>query len=102
MRRFARGLGPADQLQSLGISIAANLPGVGQNLQDHLQLPVVYQSTAERPLPRLLTGNTLFVNTRKQRANAAPDLQLNFTPAMPIPFVPILNIPVPVGIFLPI
>lgn len=30
------GIGPADQLGSLGIDVAADLPGVGQNLQDHL------------------------------------------------------------------
>jgi choline dehydrogenase len=30
------GLGPAEQLQRLGIQVAHNLPGVGQNLQDHI------------------------------------------------------------------
>jgi choline dehydrogenase len=30
------GIGPADHLASLGIVVVANLPGVGQNLQDHL------------------------------------------------------------------
>lgn len=29
------GIGPADHLNSLGIEIVADLPGVGQNLQDH-------------------------------------------------------------------
>src|ERR1051326_7926980 len=29
------GLGPADHLRALGIAVLADLPGVGQNLQDH-------------------------------------------------------------------
>ena len=29
------GLGPADQLRSLGIDVVQDLPGVGQNLRDH-------------------------------------------------------------------
>lgn len=96
------GIGPAEHLRSLGIPVVCDLPGVGQNLQDHLQLPVVYQSRVPRTMPKLLTGNTLFTNTRTDRVDAPPDLQLNFTPALPAPFVPILNVPVPVGIFLPI
>jgi choline dehydrogenase len=36
------GVGPADDLRSLGISVVADLPGVGKNLQDHpsITLPV--------------------------------------------------------------
>jgi choline dehydrogenase-like flavoprotein len=32
------GLGPASELQQLGIAVVANLPGVGRNLQNHSQL----------------------------------------------------------------
>jgi choline dehydrogenase len=39
------GLGPADELRRLGIGVAADLPGVGANLQDHLQVPVQYACT---------------------------------------------------------
>ncbi len=35
------GLGPADHLRSFGIPVACDLPGVGQNLQDHHEVPVV-------------------------------------------------------------
>jgi choline dehydrogenase-like flavoprotein len=35
------GIGPADELKSCGITPVANLPGVGQNLQDHLDIDVV-------------------------------------------------------------
>jgi choline dehydrogenase len=96
------GVGPADHLQAQGISVVADLPGVGQNLQDHLQLPVVYAAKTERPLPALLTGEVLFVRTRPGGEGIGPDLQLNFTPAVPRPLAPVLNIPVPVCIFLPI
>ncbi len=37
------GLGPADELQALGIPVLRDLPGVGANLQDHLQIRAVYQ-----------------------------------------------------------
>ncbi len=96
------GIGPAAHLQEMGITVVADVPGVGQNLQDHLQLPVVFTSKHDRELPTLLTGNTMFINTRKERPDAVPDLQVNFTPAVPKPLAPVLNIPIPVGIFLPI
>jgi len=32
------GIGPADQLSDLGIDVVADRPGVGANLQDHLEL----------------------------------------------------------------
>ena len=35
------GLGPADHLAEHGISAIADLPGVGQNLMDHHEVPVV-------------------------------------------------------------
>ena len=37
------GVGPADHLRALNIPVVADLPGVGQNLQDHLFLAVAYQ-----------------------------------------------------------
>jgi choline dehydrogenase len=39
------GIGPADHLQALGIDVVADLPGVGQNLQDHLAAGVLYHCT---------------------------------------------------------
>jgi choline dehydrogenase len=39
------GLGPADELRTLGIEVVADLPGVGQNLQDHLFSALVYRCT---------------------------------------------------------
>ncbi len=37
------GIGPANLLQKYGITTLVNLPGVGQNLQDHLQIRSVYK-----------------------------------------------------------
>ncbi|MDX1512373.1 MAG: choline dehydrogenase [Gammaproteobacteria bacterium] len=39
------GIGPGDLLQKLGISVVRDLPGVGENLQDHLQIRAVYKCT---------------------------------------------------------
>ena len=39
------GLGPAKPLQALGIPVVADLPGVGDNLQDHLQIRLIYKIT---------------------------------------------------------
>jgi choline dehydrogenase len=39
------GIGPVRLLSSLGIPVVADLPGVGENLQDHLALRLVYKCT---------------------------------------------------------
>ncbi|MDO5646784.1 GMC family oxidoreductase [Paracoccus sp. (in: a-proteobacteria)] len=44
------GIGQGDRLRDLGINVAHHLPGVGENLQDHLQLRTVYQITGARTL----------------------------------------------------
>jgi choline dehydrogenase-like flavoprotein len=41
------GIGPADQLKSHGIACVADLPGVGENLVDHPEVPIV--ATASGP-----------------------------------------------------
>jgi choline dehydrogenase len=37
------GLGPANRLQSLGVPVIKDIPGVGENLQDHLQIRAVFK-----------------------------------------------------------
>ena len=37
------GIGPADVLAQAGVSLLHELPGVGRNLQDHLQIRTVYR-----------------------------------------------------------
>jgi choline dehydrogenase len=44
------GIGPADWLSPLGIDIVLDKPGVGRNLQDHLQQRAIYKVTGVRTL----------------------------------------------------
>jgi len=44
------GIGPADWLSELGIDIVLDKPGVGRNLQDHLQQRAIYKVTGVRTL----------------------------------------------------
>jgi len=37
------GIGPADLLQRHGVAVRHALPGVGENLQDHLQIRLIYE-----------------------------------------------------------
>ena len=98
------GIGPEDELERHGIPVRHRLPGVGRNLQDHLDVLVVQRAT--RPvsmgisvatLPALLkhlfdyvihrrgplTSNSAegggFI--RSSAAETIPDLQFHFTPA---------------------
>jgi choline dehydrogenase len=52
----ASGLGPAGLLVQHQVPVAVDLPGVGENLQDHLQLRTVYRVQGAR------TVNTLYRN----------------------------------------
>ncbi|MGB3835664.1 GMC family oxidoreductase [Castellaniella sp.] len=47
------GVGPAERLRQLGVPVVHDLPGVGENLQDHLQLRMIYR------LSKGMTLNTL-------------------------------------------
>ncbi len=93
------GIGPVDHLTSVGVEPRVDLPGVGENLQDHPFVLVCYESTkpesladAEKPrslleyvLRRsgLLTSNVgeamAFIRTRP--GLPAADVQLLFGPA---------------------
>jgi choline dehydrogenase-like flavoprotein len=44
------GIGPADELKRHGIAVALDRPGVGRNLQDHLQLRLIYQVSGIKTL----------------------------------------------------
>ena len=47
------GIGPGELLQRHGIPVVADLPGVGANLQDHLQIRSVYQVRGAQTLNQL-------------------------------------------------
>ena len=44
------GIGPATQLQENGIPVVRNRPGVGKNLQDHLQLRAIFRVSGVKTL----------------------------------------------------
>ena len=41
------GIGPADHLRTVGVKVVSDLPGVGGNLQDHLDLFVIAECTGD-------------------------------------------------------
>lgn len=73
------GIGPAETLKTHGVPIVTDLPGVGQNLQDHLILSVCFLSKYDHPSPPTLIAETgLFVHTRDGVTGESPDLQVKF------------------------
>lgn len=46
------GIGPADDLNRLGIRVNADLPGVGRNLHDHLLTFVIHEASRDIPPPQ--------------------------------------------------
>ncbi|MEH2252210.1 GMC family oxidoreductase [Nostoc sp.] len=78
------GIGDAAQLRAMGISIVVDLPGVGQNLQDHIVVPVPYEATGD--LHTAISSNGiaeagLFLHS-EGNLEAAPDLELIFGPIL--------------------
>jgi choline dehydrogenase len=70
------GVGPADHLHAHGIDVIADLPGVGENLQDHLLSPVIFSAEREvgPPSPGLPACQThLFWRSRP--GLIVPDIQ---------------------------
>jgi choline dehydrogenase len=90
------GIGPAEHLKSRGINVVHDLPGVGENLQDHIGFPLLFRSKkpvsllAAKSITNLLryilfkrgmfTSNLIeacaFIRTKS--GIVAPDLQLHF------------------------
>jgi choline dehydrogenase len=80
------GIGDAAQLQALGISVVADLPGVGQNLQDHLLFPVAYQATQDlHPASTSSIAEAGFFLHSEGDTEVAPDLQFFFGPNLFVP-----------------
>ncbi len=36
------GIGPADELRAVGVTVTHDLPGVGKSLQDHINIPITF------------------------------------------------------------
>jgi choline dehydrogenase len=64
------GIGPAAALSRHGITVAADLPGAGANLHDHLRLSIRWRSRVTLPGSSVTAG--LFTRTR---GASIPDLQ---------------------------
>jgi choline dehydrogenase len=97
------GVGPADLLQKYGIDIVLDAPGVGHDLQDHMQVRVVNRcpqritlnDVVNHPLRRILAGAqyaafrtgplTIAAGTsgaffKTSPRLATPDIQIHFLP----------------------
>jgi choline dehydrogenase len=71
------GIGPADHLKSVGMDVRQDLPGVGSNLQDHLDLFVISECTGDhtydkygRPFWAALAGLQYMLSKTGPAANA--------------------------------
>lgn len=76
------GLGPADHLKEQGIDVIHDLPGVGQNLHDHLLLGTAYESIVDLRPPELAAEAGLFTWTPEGDRDKAPNLQYFFGPVL--------------------
>ncbi len=69
------GIGPADELRSLGIEPAADLPAVGASLQDHPVIVVSYAARMPLPASRYNNGE-VYAAVRSAPDASYPDLHL--------------------------
>src|SRR5271170_6861410 len=78
------GIGPADQLGSLGIPVVADLPDVGRHLEDHLLIAGVAY-TARRKVPRSRYNHAdALLYVPHSNPNESPDLLVM---CLSLPFV---------------
>jgi choline dehydrogenase-like flavoprotein len=93
------GIGPADHLRSVGVTVHHDLPGVGENLHDHPYVVCIWESSAPESLygadkakpmlewilrrsgPLTSTVAEAFAFVRSRPGLPAPDLQFHFAPA---------------------
>ncbi|BBY26894.1 GMC family oxidoreductase [Mycolicibacterium sediminis] len=78
------GVGPAAELEAVGVTVHHDLPGVGRNLHDHPLCGVVYE--ASRPIPAGRTNHAeVSLSWRTDPSLTGPDMQLMF---IHVPFHP--------------
>jgi choline dehydrogenase len=80
------GIGDANYLREMEIPVVANLPGVGQNLQDHIFTSVVQEAIQDlHPAITSSVAETgLFLHS-EGNLDVAPDLQFFFGPVQLLP-----------------
>lgn len=72
------GIGPARELEEVGVAVVQDLPGVGKNLHDHLLIGVVYAAT--RPTPPAypnITESCLFARSDPRRISCDVEISFN-------------------------
>jgi choline dehydrogenase len=67
------GIGPADHLKTHGITVIADVPGVGQHFQDHLKLSMRWNGKTELPGSTVTAG--MFTRSSQAALGTIPDLQ---------------------------
>lgn len=78
------GIGPAEELEAVGVPVVHDLPGVGRNLHDHPLCGVVYE--ASQPIPPGATNHAeVSMLWRSHQGLDGPDMQLMF---IHVPFHP--------------
>jgi choline dehydrogenase len=70
------GIGPAAHLADLGITVQADLPGVGENLQDHPVATAAYVSAGPLPASRHNHGEAYAALRSPLADSGVPDLHL--------------------------
>jgi choline dehydrogenase len=70
------GIGPQSELRSVGIEVAADLPGVGANLFDHPMSGLVYRSA--QPVPAGQNNHGEALGLIRSPGADMPDLQIMF------------------------
>nr|WP_197676136.1 GMC oxidoreductase [Nakamurella panacisegetis] len=69
------GIGPAEHLRDVGVPVTVDLPGVGENLHDHLLVSNTYES--RKPVPAGVNNllEAKFYSFSRGATTEAPDLQ---------------------------
>jgi choline dehydrogenase len=76
------GIGPKAQLSALKIPVTVDLPGVGENLQDHLQSLIFHHAKRYAGISTFTAEAGLFTHTRDGSGAVSPDLQYHVLAGM--------------------
>lgn len=74
------GIGPAADLAALGVEPAVDLPGVGANLHDHIQVSLAYDTTEGHPVADASNLGEAGGFHTLYEDSPAPDVQFSFAP----------------------
>ena len=69
------GIGPAEELEALGVTVTHDLPGVGKNLHDHVLSPVIFEATEKEIPASAVLPAEVHVFTKSTPDKSVPDTQ---------------------------